>query len=233
MPRKRSRPTRRVRSVVPKKTRRIRKLAGQRPLTMVEHIAGYKGSIGTVANAVAQIYGLVNSEVKYLDTVLTANISTAGTAIATLTNIAEGDDIGQRNGRWVLAKSVQGKMTFNMNASATTSQVGWVLVMDKKASIGITGWTDIMATNDVNALINRNDSERFVILRRGIVNLSINGDRIKSQKFYIPLKGIHLKYNGTGATAYDQNNIFLVFISTEATNTVTLTGNCRFDYYDN
>lgn len=234
MARRKFRPVR-YRSTVPRKTQRVRKLAGMRPVSTVERIAGGIGTVAKVARQVSMLSGLINSEVKFVDNAVNTSVGNTGSANASLTVIAEGDDYGNRNGRWILAKSIQGKFQFTIHASATATSCGWVLYMDKKASIGLSGtpWVDVLSTADPNALINRGDSDRFVILRRGVVDLSINGQRTKHVSFYFPLKGIHVKYNGTTSTSYDQNNIFIAFISTEGTNTPTLTGNFRFDYYDN
>lgn len=226
----------RGKAVVPRKTQGIRKLVGQEPLTMVERIASGAGRVARVARTVSMLSGLINSEVKYVDSAFASSITNTGSsANTTLTNIAEGDDVNQRNGRWLLAKSMQSRMAFTVNTAATGATiVGYAFVMDKKASIGTSGtpWTDVFATADPNALINRADSERFVILKRGVLDLS-SQNASKHIKVYIPLKGIHLKYNGTLATNVDQNMIYLVLISNQATNTPSITGNFRFDYYDN
>lgn len=227
---------RRHRNVVPKKTQRVRKLLGQEGQTTVEKIAGWTGQVSQVARSVSLLAGFINSETKYIDQALNATIANTGASgNFAITQIAEGDDVSQRNGRWILAKSLQARFSFTQNASASNTLIGWAFVMDKKAAIALsaTPWTDVFSTADPNALINRNESERFVILRRGVEDLSINGQRSVHRKLYFPLKGIHLKYNGTAATNTDQNMIYLVLISSEATNTPTIVGNIRFDYHDN
>lgn len=224
------------RSIVPRNTQKIRKLAGMAPLSRVERIASGIGQAAVVAKQVAMLSGLINSEVKFLDTASNGANDNTGTFLLTLNNIAEGDDTNQRNGRWILSKSVQVKLAVTSPAAQTAPSVmGWALVMDKKASIGLsaTPWTDVFATADAMALINRAESERFVILKRGTLDFTPGGQQTRHINKYINLKGIHVKFNGTGATNYDQNRIFFTCITNVAANTQTLTGNCRYDYYDN
>lgn len=227
---------RKRRNVIPRKTQKVRRLAGMEGQTMVERIAGGVGQVAKVARQVSMLSGLINSEVKYLDTAVNGAIAATGaTGISTITQIAEGDDVSQRNGRWVLAKSLQARLSFNVNTAATGSTVvGYAFVMDKKASIGLSGtpWTDVFSTADADALINRGDSERFVILKRGVLDLSLQ-NASKHTKLYFPLKGIHLKYNGTLGTNVDQNMIYLLLITNQGTNQPTCVGNIRFDFYDN
>lgn len=230
-------PRSRRRRVVPKRTQKIRQLAGQRPITAIEHIAGYGRDLGTVARTVAQMAGLINSEVKFIDQTLSSAITNTGsTANELITQIGEGDDINQRNGRFILAKSLQWKMSFAVNPSATgASIIGYALIMDKKPSIALSGtpWTDVFVQADPNSLIAKGtNSDRWVILRRGIIDLSLQ-NASKHLKGFLSLKGIHIKYNGASSTNLETNAIYLLLISNQATNTPTVTGSIRFEYHDN
>lgn len=204
--------------------------------TAVEKLSTYGGAVGRVAKTVSMLSGLINSEVKYLDTAMFITITNTGSAYYSFTDVAEGDDTNQRNGRWILAKSLQTRWTISVPPAQTQPvQIGWALVMDKKASIGLsaTPWTDVFTFADPHSPINRADSDRFVILRRGVFDSNPAGAISQPVKVYFPLKGIHVKFNGTLGTNHDQNRLILVTTCNAALNQPVLTGYARFDYYDN
>lgn len=239
MPRKtyRARKGRRYGAAVPKKTQKIRKLAGQAPVTWAETISRSAGPIGKLAKSVATIAGLVNSEAKFVDTnVNGTGISNSGSYSQYLNAIAEGDDYTQRNGRYILMKNLQLKMRIRADATQTSgTSFGWAIIMDKKAEIALTAtpWTDVFATTDPQSAINKSNSERFIILKRGFIGLSPGSSLIRYNNVFLNMKGIHVKYNGTTSTSYDGNAIFVVAISDQATLVPSLFFQARLNFHDN
>lgn len=225
----------RRRPPVPRKTQKIRKLAGQRPLTFVERASRYAGMVGKVAGTVSQIAGLINSEVKNNDvTISGTGITNSGSFSTQLTDIAEGDDYNQRNGRFILSKHLQYRMQI-IGDSTVQTRFSYAIIMDKKPDEGLTAtpWTDVFTSTDPTAMINRNSSDRFIILKREMIGLNSGGNTIQTRKGYINLKGIHLKYDGTTSTSYDKNQIFVIAVSNQGVNVPAFWCTFRYEYYDN
>lgn len=233
MPRRRT--TRRKRSTVPKRTQKIRKLAGQAPVTWAETLARSAGPLGKLASSVATIAGLVNAEDKFVDTTVSGTgITNAGTYSQWLTAIQEGDDQSQRNGRNILSKHLQCNFKVVGHASAASTVITLALVMVKAVEPDvITPWPDVFAASTPTALINKNNSENFIILKKFTIQLSNTGSNVALRRVFINLKGIHIRYDGTASTDRDQNNIILLAISDQATNTPSLYADIRYAYYDN
>lgn len=225
----------RKRPRVPRETQRIRALNGQRPLTAIEHIAGYGRGLGTVAKTVSQMYGLINSEVKFKDTTLTGvAISNTGGDYSDLNDIAQGDDWNARNGRTILDKNLIYKLRFISDAADTTTNVGWAIIMKKgDAALSATPWTEVFTSTQSTALMNKNFSDSFIVLRRG--NIILNNVAINQalEEGVINLKGIHTKYDGTAATNFETGQIFIVYVSDQSASYPSVYGTLRFQYYDN
>lgn len=220
---------------VAKATQKVRKLAGQRPITAIEHLAGYGKGIGAVAKVVSQMYGMINSEVKFVDTSASGTVDNTPSYVISPTAIGEGDDETQRNGRFILSKAIHGRFNVNVpTAQLAPVRMGFALIMDKEPQLGAQSWVSLYGSSDPNALINKaTNSDRFVVLRRWNFTSNPNSVISKDFKFFINLKGIHLKYKGTTSTDYEKNAIFLVGTSTVATNLPSVTGNLRYEFYDN
>lgn len=218
---------------VPRNTRRIRSLAGQRPVTSIERIASYAGSVGRVAQTVSRMAGLINSEAKYVDTSVAGTIDNTPSYSGRLNTMAEGDDSTQRNGRKILSKDLTVRMNIaNAATNATAIMVGWALILDKDATTVGPLWTDVFSANNSEAPVNKDQTDRFVVLKRGFVLLSPQFP-MRQIKAYLDLKGIHVHFNGTTATSGDQNVIYLIAVSSLATNVPIVSGIARFNYYDN
>lgn len=220
--------------VIPKSTQRIRQLSGQAPLTRMERFASYAGKAGQIASQVAVMAGLINSEVKFIDQSLSGTIDNTGTYLGTpLNGVAEGDDYTQRNGRSVLSKNLQIKASVIIPSSGAPSTCGWALIMDKKPTGVAPTWSSVFQILDQDSPINKVNSERFIILKRGTMTFNTTM-LVKTIQIYVNLKGIHIKYDGTGATAIDQNSIYLIAYSPKGIGSQPIvTGYSRFNFYDN
>jgi len=230
---------RRRRPVVGRKLQRIRKLAGQKPITWAESLGRAAGPIGKLATSVATIAGLVNSETKYKDTAISSEPAASNnSALVYFNNLAEGDTQSTRNGRSVLDKDIQWRLRVNGSESATYTALGYAVIMDKEPELGVsstTAWSTVFNSNDPASLINKDNSDRFVILKRGEIMLDNSGQNEKMVHGFIPLKGIHTKYvdASANATGIDLNAIFLTATSDQDTNYPHINGQLRFQYYDN
>lgn len=232
MPRKK-RTARKKRAPVSRTTQRIRKMAGQSPLTMAERIVrNADGYVGALARSVSIIQGLVNSEVKYRDVAITGTIDNGPSYNQTLSGLDEGDDSTQRNGRTILFKNFILRASITCPSAGAPTQVGWALVLDKDCD-GVTTFTDVFASGSVNALVNKNQTDRYVILKRGILTFSSPDNLIKTINLFLNLKGIHEKFDGTAAANIDQNAIKLVAYCANAANQPTIAGSSRLNFYDN
>lgn len=232
MPR-RKRTARKKRAPVSRTTQRIRKMAGQSPLTMAERIVrNADGYVGALARSVSIIQGLVNSEVKYRDVAVSGTINNTPTYTQTLSGLDEGDDSTQRNGRTILYKNFILRASVTCPSAGAPTQVGWALILDKEPDNTFV-WNNVFASSSVNALVNKDETERYVILKRGIMTFSSPDNLIKTLNLFINLKGIHEKFKGTTANDVDKNAIVLVAYCANASNSPTILGSSRLNFYDN
>lgn len=176
---------------------------------------------------------LINSELKRFDTSFSAlPSSTASFNLLTATN--QGDDVENRNGNSILAKYITWNYTLTMNASASATMVRFIVFVDGDNDQQTPTEAELLANSAIfTSAINPDYTSRFTILYDRIHSMSINGDRIITDKWYKPLN-YHIKYiTGTGSTGFGKGNIWLYSKSNEATNTPTHTGYVRLAFYDN
>lgn len=224
----------RRRSVVPRQTQRIRKLSGQAPITRMERLASYAGTAGRIATAVSNMAGMINSEAKYVDVSVAGTVDTLGSYFGAILNtMAEGDDVSQRNGRTILAKDITIRGSVVCPSSGAPQVAGYALILDKKYAGTPSIWSQVFTGLDADAPVDRNETDRYVILKRGWWSFSPNNTS-RHFKIYLSLKGIHVHFNGTAGTNIDNNAIQLIAYSPLGVgNQPVVTGYSRFNYYDN
>lgn len=183
---------------------------------------------------VRYLKGLVNAEKYHLDTVVSAAISTTP-SITHLTAVANGDGDGARTGNSILLRGLSFSMTWNMNASATNTWIRMVLVQDTQ-QIGDTApaFTDVFDSGSSNIinLLNKNTLGRFKIIRDKVISFSSNSKTDYQKKGFIKFYN-HVRYNGTASSDIQKMGLYLMFVSSEATNTPTVSSFWRIFYYDN
>lgn len=224
-----------------KQVRKLRKLAGQAPLTIPEKISMYAGPIGQLASSVAGIAGLINVETKFIDTTLSSVlIDNTGTQTYIVNDCAEGDDVSQRNGRFILDKAFQYKLRFLNDAAAVNTTIGFAIVYIKDfAQVNLVGaglaWTDVFNSIDPQALINKGISDNYVIIKRGILQLDNVGNVQKQLNGYVKLTGLHTKFNATTTGQLQKGAIGFMLISDHAAGTTPphVNGSFRFTFHDN
>lgn len=179
--------------------------------------------------------GLINSELKKSDINTSTSVSTTAT-IVNLTAIAQGDDVGDRNGNKILLKYLRFQYYAAMNVSATSSAIRVMVVVDTENQGSAPSINDILQTTGaglaINAPINSDDTQRFTVLFDDHIALSNTGQSISTRKHYISLN-FHTSFTSSLSSSSNKNAIYLVAVSTEATNTPTLAYSSRLSFYDN
>lgn len=195
-------------------------------------------AVGQLAKRVSKLSMLVKPEFKYISAVASVTPSSTVPTQALLNGMASGDGVGQREGRQIFIKSVQGLIHVNINASATHTHVRYALLIDK-APAGATFSTgalyDVSMAGYVDSFRNLDYRRKFIILKEGNFQLDALGPREKIIKFYHKLN-LRVQYDDSdaGSIADIQTNaLYLMLMSDEATNTPTCIYNMRIRYLDN
>lgn len=217
-----------------------RKMTGDSPVTAVDRIARGVGSVATIAKTVSGIVSMINVEDKYVDTALSASITSVSHYAVALNAIAQGADVNQRNGNKVLDKYIQLNLRLFLDSTASATQTNTlrlVVVIDKKPQIGALTWNTVYVPNDdVAAFIDKDTAgDRIVILKDYRTTFSGGERRLIYKKFYMSLARLHTQYTGSGSTAFETGALYLLAISdvTGLSPAVHLVGNSRFAYMDN
>lgn len=206
-----------------------------RPINMsVSDIAtqAYKG--------VKYLRGLVNVENKKFDVAATGQaVDYAGTVIR-LSTVQAGDDVGNRNGNSILAKKLLFRMTLHGNTTADSTVFRCIIFYDTQfngtnPTPGLVLESGQLSTaNSVNAPLNVDSAGRFTILRDKVYVLNNQLDAysvVKHLKYWIPLN-FHIKFTDTTTGGWT-NQLFVLFISDQQTNTPAVDYSSRLNFYDN
>lgn len=195
----------------------------------------YKGVSPYAATVLKGLYGVVNSEMKYVDSSQTGvSISNTG-GLYSLSVMAQGDTQETRQGQKILAKDLLLRGSLQVNASATSTRVRMIIGVDKMGNGAYPTTTDILDSASVYAPLDIDDSQgRFVILYDRLYNLETDGKDSVAFKIYKKLD-FHIAFKGTTATEADigKNYIWILFLTDEAVNTPTVSYIARMKYYDN
>lgn len=214
-----------------KKSTNARRMMGHRG-------RNYLSTIRSVMKWANLARNMINCEKKYRDVAVNSNPSSVSTLSVLLNGLAEGDDTQNRNGRSVLADSLHVRWTSKLGNAATNTMLKFVIVCDKKPDITTpTSWAQVYGGNEINGQIDKqNEGDRFVILKQHMVRLNDGTGRSASGDIYLSLKGVHIKYDGTGSTGtvdLESNAIYIIAISDEPTNAPIFNFVSRFSFYDN
>lgn len=182
------------------------------------------------------VKGLVNSEMFVLDTAMLQSPTDSGT-ITHVTAIGQGDGSGSRTGNSVLAKWLSIRAFAYVHGSATDTAIRLMVVMDKQQQ-GDTapGVADVLdtasATYNYLAFLNPDQKGRFSILHDEIWTMNNVSKKDLIKKVNIKLDK-HIRYNGANTTDIQKNGIYVISISSEATNAPALKIEARLGYHDN
>lgn len=192
-------------------------------------------SVASVARAawsgVKYLRTLVNSELHKLDGSGSTTISTTPT-VMTFHEIAQGDTDSARTGLSILHKGFYTQLIFTKHASATFTQVRVAIVQDRQQIADTApAYTDVFRSSGILAKVNNNNPGRFKILYDKIFVLSTQHDYQQIKVFR--KMSFHARYNGTAASDISKNGIYAFIVSSEATNTPTVTYDNRVYWHDN
>ncbi len=153
--------------------------------------------------------------------------------------VAQGDDVFERHGRKIHAKSVSISGSMQKNATSTGTKVRFMLFRDNLGTTTAPSLTDVFTDeNDFfdnkHRLVNESPMKRFTILWDKFIILNENFDgefTIASFKFSKKLN-FDILYTGTGNTDEGKNSLWFMSASDEATNVPGVTGDIVFKYSD-
>lgn len=201
----------------------------------------YMSTAAKALSIARSVKAIVNSEKKTFDTNLTGFIDLSGT-LSGLTNIAQGDDYTQRNGRSILVKSLQiiGNYQVNPDSSANPyALVRFILFIDNAFTGVAARVDDVLGTGgNVNSLRNPEPAmmKRFHILWDKQFKMTKEAStRYKRLDMFKKLNH-HVKYDGTDSDDYSTGALFLLRISDQASGITSAPQenlNIRVRFYDN
>ena len=181
---------------------------------------------------------MINTEKKFYDTA----ISQAGTQLGTVTSlldIPQGDTGQTRDGRSLRIRSLQLKGQIVQNVSATQTFARVMLIADLRPNAGeisdATAFLQAGSASNVFALASLDVGGRFVTLMDRTYSLlpKIAGTPdARLIKFYHKMDKV-VKYAGSATDDPENYNLYLVTISSEATNTPTISAEIRLRFIDN
>jgi len=179
---------------------------------------------------------LLNAEVKHVDTAHSVAITTTP-SLQLVSGIAQGDTALTRDGMSCKLKGGLFDIVVNMHASATSTRIRHLVVVDTRNNGSAPAAADIYDTGDTNGLMNIDSyPNRFVVLHDEYIRLDTASNRNFRVKVALPaLMDMHLTFNGTGATIASVAGpaIYSILHSTEATNTPSSACTFRLYFVDN
>lgn len=153
-----------------------------------------------------------NTELKYVDTALTAlGVNTTG-SISALNLIAQGDESNTRDGRQVCCKSIHVQGFVRTEDQTTEGQLArLMLVWDSQPNSGVIATIALILTSATAvAHTNLDNRERFTVLRDlrfplgQVSDVATQayavGPGVHDVNVFLDLKGVKTTYSGTTAT---------------------------------
>lgn len=212
---------------------RTKKLVDGKQPGKLESIAkNYVGPMGTIAKTVYGMVKLLNVEKKFMDASGTPTVSSSGTVIAVSLN-AQGTTDQTRIGNSILFQDFTLRFECYMSNAATRSNLRILVICDKELDGALPTVANILQAVSVISPINKDFSKRFVLLKEKKYSLSITGNQTAQGKVYMKLP-FHAFYDGATGAIGDakENQILLLFISDEATNTPSINYYSRINFTD-
>lgn len=233
------------RSARPYRQEKTKTMVTGKPPTLVEKIASGVGSVATLARAVAPAIAAINTELKYVDGVVTNNPSVPGTndTIQLLSSIVQGTDDNQRIGNSILAKDITVKLIADYIADATTFSVWYrftLLVWKANANSNTPNISKIFEQpNVIHSAFNKDYTDQMVILKDKIIpfNLQVvlTGNQSAGAIFLKIYKKLNFHMRWLNATTgVTENHVYLVSRFSEAVgNQATVAIYSRLNFTDN
>lgn len=195
----------------------------------------YKAAGSQMWKDIKWLKSVVNVERKYTDVSATTTASSTPTLVL-LNGLSLGDTATTRDGVSVKANSSFLNVFFSINASATTTMVRVMLLLDTQPNATAATASEVLqSSGSVISPINITNGKRFKIMMDKKKSMSINGTEIVRFKEFRKL-GFHTRYNtaNNGTIADISTNAFyLLFMSDQATNTAAISYWHRMRFIDN
>jgi len=174
--------------------------------------------------AIQYIRGMINTELhKYEVNTSSQNVPYVGTAInyASFVNMAVGDTQETRTGNSILLKYILiTGLLRNANSNPAPICRVRIMVLEDTQSVvdNTTSYNSsqiLEYSNSANAITSPLSSDyegRFKVLANRVFNMDTVNKVQHSFRYYIPMRGKHVKYNGTASTDIQKRNVFyLIF----------------------
>ncbi len=182
---------------------------------------------------------IVNVEFKVINNLGTADAISTTPVITQLTNVGQGDTTSTRDGANMKLVSLSLYYFIDQHATATNTQFRVMVVHDKQTNEAIYAAADLLADVTAgDAIVSHrtlDNTHRFQVFYDKVHRLNDVGfTNIPVVKFNKKLQ-LKLRYDGSAADITDltSSSLSLLFVSSEATNTPTITFSCRLRFVDN
>ncbi|AUM61860.1 Rep [uncultured virus] len=199
-----------------------------------------KSKIYRLQKQVRAIQRVTKPEYKYKDTFLNQNFDNTGTMVL-LNGAGLGDGATEREGRNILVKSIQSKLSVKMDPDAVSTICRLIFFYDRQVNAVAPAVGDLLdltttgAANGIVALRNLNNRARFdIILDRRFVIANGNEPQYFFNKYMKQMK--KAVYNaGVAGTVADINTnaLYMCMICDETTETPLIYGTIRIRFIDN
>lgn len=204
-----------------------RQFSNKRGYGMIDKTTAY-----TAYKMAGKALSLINAEEKLIDSDSSANVLNTPQFLL-LNGVDLGTDNTNRIGRSIKMVSNYFRATVTKHASASTTFLRCLIVMDKQPNNVAPGITDILATSTMDSPRNIDESKRFVIIKDNTYVLNANNPQAFIKNYRKMSE--HVEYNGTGNTvaSISTNSLYLVLFSTETVNFPTVNYYNRLRFIDN
>lgn len=176
-----------------------------------------------------------DKELKTFDNSATGSIGTAG-AITCISDMAQGDTSITREGLQIQPRHLQYRLVNTIDDASTTSVVSRIIIfMDTEQHGTIPTVAQLLESDDVNSFIEHDSRPRFRVLRDITISLSRNGNNQRYITGIIKFgKNFRIDYQGTGTgdASMGKNNLYVYRVSSDNTNTPTLSFYSRMRFVD-
>lgn len=178
--------------------------------------------------------GMINCEKKYADIAYSGGIDYNG-AINLITNIAQGSDVGNRDGNSILVRSLNFKQVWRI-VGTTDTNVRTIIFLDTQNTGSAPTVSDVLqAIGTVTAPLSPLQVDhltRYKILGDYKFILSVNDKSSREIARYMKLY-FHEKFTGPLATDIYKNALYVLNISDKIASVPTVEAYHRLGYYDN
>lgn len=185
---------------------------------------------------VNKLRGLVNSELYKWDVVETGAIITSSQSSysARLAAIAQGDGDNARTGNSIFARSLNIRGQVIYNSAGTSPEFLRVMVILDTQQVGdqTPNIMDVLENNGYNSHLLKSTVGRFKVLFSSIYEVDSVNNLSRSFNINLPMRH-HIRYNGTAGTDMQKGGLYIMAISSEATNGPTFRFDSRLSYHDN